>query len=139
MPSIIPAEGSQSNSMYLIEYNEDQWLKYSDDQKQFCYDTWIKKAEPLSVTFVTLRLMPDPIFPINGRTKPYVEWQHRFDRKAETILTVNHALVAIYSTEATMTPAAIRERDAILATFPSGTWYEIWNGTTIIDKGVVHK
>lgn len=72
MGTVQPIDGSPSETVYLVRYDEEQWLKYDEAGQQFCFDTWIKKATPLGCKFVTLILEPDPLFPTNGKEKPYV-------------------------------------------------------------------
>lgn len=81
MMDIQPAEGTASEQAYLVAYNEDLWFSYSEETREFCKETWIRKAEPLNVRFVVLRLTPDPVFPMRGHEKPYVEWRHMFPPK----------------------------------------------------------
>lgn len=70
--------GTVSDSVYLVNYDEDQWMRYTDAQKQHCMDTWIKKAEPLGVKRVLVKIHPDILFPSYGKTRPYIDRQHRF-------------------------------------------------------------
>lgn len=71
-------EGEATKSVYLVCYNEDQWMRYSDKQKQECYDFWIKRAEPMEVEEAILRLYPDELFPQHGHELPYIAWRHKF-------------------------------------------------------------
>lgn len=86
MPRIEVKDGVPSNRWYVIEYDEDQWYRYDDAGKQFCYDTWIKKATPLpDIDMVVLRLIPDPVFPRGDKELPYIEWQHCIDRREQPV------------------------------------------------------
>lgn len=76
--------GAQSGKIYLVNYDEDLWFKFDDEGRQFCKDTWIRKATPIpDVRFVVLKLHPDDLFPMHGKEKPYVEWQFEIDRPPE--------------------------------------------------------
>lgn len=69
-PRII--ENHAGQPCYLVEYDEDQWNKYDADGKEFCFETWAKKAKPLGAQFVVLKLFPDPVFPMGDKTIPYI-------------------------------------------------------------------
>jgi hypothetical protein len=73
-PVVTPriVENHAGQPCYLVEYDEDQWNRYGAEDKEFCFDTWAKKAKPLGALFVVLKLFPDPIFPSSDRTTPYV-------------------------------------------------------------------
>lgn len=73
-------EGIQVSSAYIVQYEEDLWMKMPQETQQHCKDTWIKFAEPLGLEEVVLRLIPDPVFPGFGKEKPYIHWRHRFPK-----------------------------------------------------------
>lgn len=73
-------DGEKISNAYIVQYNEDLWFRLPDHSKEFCRDMWIKKAAPLEVDEVVLRLTPDPIFPMHGKEKPYIHWRHKFPR-----------------------------------------------------------
>lgn len=60
------------STVRVIDYNEDQWICYSKERQDHCFEQWIRAARPLGFTFVSLRLNPDPVFPSGTHTKPYV-------------------------------------------------------------------
>lgn len=74
-------DGTVSDSVYLVEYNEDQWMKYSEEDKQYCMDTWVKKAKPTGVSRVVVKIHPDILFPRYGRDRPYIDRQYRFPQE----------------------------------------------------------
>jgi hypothetical protein len=65
-------ENAVGQPCYLVEYDEDQWLKYDKEGQEHCFDTWIRKAKPMGALFVVLRLIPDPLFPSTDKVVPYV-------------------------------------------------------------------
>lgn len=130
MPTII--EGVASDRIYLIRYDEDQWERYDDAGKQFCYDTWIKKATPLAVDTVVLQLIPDPIFPRGSHEKPYVGWQHWIERKADKGFVIT-GIATVWL------PKGVNELDVPLRAkierevyekYPNGTTYVILGGNS---------
>lgn len=73
-----PKEGSPAGAAYVVRYDEDQWLRYSEEGQQFCKDYWIKRATPIEgIQVVALQLIPDPLFPMTGNERPYIAWQHK--------------------------------------------------------------
>jgi hypothetical protein len=79
---IQPLEGEEYGLTYLVVYDEDQWNKYDDAGKQFCYDTWIKWATPIpGVEIVALKLDPPiDLFSDQPQRKAYIAWQHRLEK-----------------------------------------------------------
>lgn len=61
-----------SGRVYLVDYDEDLWLSYDDEGRQQCIDAWLRKAEPLRVAFLSVRLHPDKVFPLHGHEGPYI-------------------------------------------------------------------
>lgn len=74
-------EGTATTSVYAISYNEDRWYRFTEKQREECCEAWIKKAEPMDVEEVVLKLIPDPIFPQHGKEHPYIAWRHKFPNK----------------------------------------------------------
>jgi len=73
-------DGEASQRVYLVTYDEDQWNRYTPEQQEFCKDQWKAKASVIpGVKYVTLRLVPDELFPSGDKTKPYAAWTHKFD------------------------------------------------------------
>lgn len=70
-PPTIVHDGS-----YVVDYDEDQWKRYTEETQEFCRQTWTKKAQALRCERVALRLIPDPLFPSGEKDKPYFVWQH---------------------------------------------------------------
>lgn len=57
---------------YIVDYDEDLWFAYSEDQQEFTIGQWLKKAKPLKAVFFVLRLHPDALFPRGDKVQPYV-------------------------------------------------------------------
>lgn len=57
---------------YLVNYDEEQWNKYSPEAQEQTMQAWVKKAKPMGAEYVVLRLHPDPLFPAGDKTAPYV-------------------------------------------------------------------
>lgn len=134
-------EGTSTDRMYYIRYDEDQWFRYSDEGHQFCYDYWIRKCEPLAVDAVVLQLVPDPIFPRDPeRLRPYVAWRHAFDRKPKDGFT-HDAVVSFFLEEGI--PLDVRTRakiELMTCQYPNGTRYAVWEyGGKLVLEGKVHK
>jgi len=72
MAEVIVPDGDPAGKLYLVNYEEDQWMKYDDDGREFCWQSWIKWATPLKCTKVVLRLIPDELFPMHGNEMPYL-------------------------------------------------------------------
>lgn len=102
---IVPKEGTASELVYLVEYDEDQWMKYSEEDKQYCMDTWIKKAEPLEVERVVVRIHPDILFPRYGNQRPYIDRQHRFPKAEKGWETSKHLKVQTNTDQVSLTDA----------------------------------
>lgn len=57
---------------YFVRYDENLFLAYDLEQRQFCYETWIAKARPMGCKRLTVQLIPDDLFPSFGNEKPYI-------------------------------------------------------------------
>lgn len=126
---------------YLITYDEDLWKSYDDDGRQFCKDTWIKKATPMAdVRFVVLKLVPDDLFPMHGHETPYVEWQHQIDRPPECGFTVDACVTftVVSDTAKYVDPVTRMEMTKRMQDmrYPAGTHFRIVNGNgDVIERG----
>jgi hypothetical protein len=126
MYSEVP-DGVTSNRWYVVQYAEDQWMKYDDATKQHCYDTWIARATPLpDIDMAVLRLIPDPLFPQHGHEAPYVEWQHCIDRR-EKLAFKCEAFVQIQLSCVDMDIPMRHAVESKLREYPNGTGYEVLN------------
>lgn len=72
-------DGDVNGLSYIVSYDEDQWNRYTDEQKQFCYDAWAKKAHGAGCVQLFVRLIPDPLFPSGEHTKPYNIYNENFN------------------------------------------------------------
>lgn len=82
-------ENHAGQACYLVEYDEDQWLKYDKEGQEFCFETWAKKAKPLGAVFVVLRLVPDPLFPSGEKTTPYIFRSYPVEQETFNPIQVN--------------------------------------------------
>lgn len=127
MGQIQPIEGSASENGYFVQYDEDQWNLYDDAGKQYCYEYWKKKAKPMGVAYVALRLVPDPLFPSGPREAPYIAWQYMFPVEADVSYTTKTVVHVTLLSEPT--PRIRHDVEAELATsHPKGSaWRAYWN------------
>lgn len=125
MGQIVPIEGSATDNAYFIEYDEDQWHRYDDAGKEYCKSYWLKKAEPMGVRFVALRLVPDPLFPAGARETPYIEWQHVFEFKADIPYTTQTVVHVTLNVEPEPKVRFALE-DELRKTHPKGTTFRAW-------------
>lgn len=88
-------ENSAGQPCYLIEYDEDQWLKYDKEGQEHCFETWAAKAKPMGAEFVVLRLIPDPLFPSGDKTIPYVARSYPVNQETFNPITVSVKLSAM--------------------------------------------
>lgn len=63
------------DDIYHVTYDEDQWNRYSQEQQDDCFATWMKKATQNGATRCVLTLLPDKVFPAGEHTAPYVARQ----------------------------------------------------------------
>jgi hypothetical protein len=87
-------ENHAGQPCYLVEYDEDQWLKYDKEGQEFCFEQWAKKAKPMGAVFVVLRLYPDALFPSTDKTLPYVVRSYAVDQGTFNPVTVTCKLTA---------------------------------------------
>lgn len=96
MPQIVevPApDGLVVGLTYLVEYDEDTWLTMSEERREFCKAEWRKRAKPAKdVRHLALRLVPDELFPVHGRDRPYIAWQEPVDKPPPEGFTVTAVL-----------------------------------------------
>ncbi len=98
---LVDIPGEQVGSVYLIEYSEDLWLSLDTESQQYCKDVWRRKAAPIpGCKFITIRLIPDPLFPIHGHEAPYVAWQEAIERPPEQGFTVR-VVATVVTTDTT--------------------------------------
>jgi hypothetical protein len=134
-------EGTSTERLYYIRYDEDQWFRYDEAGHQFCYDTWIRKCEPIGVDAIVLQLIPDPLFPRDSeRPMPYVAWRHAFDRKPKLGFT-HEAIASFFLEDGVTLDVRVRAKIELLTCqYPNGTKYEIWNAEgKIVLTGKVNK
>ena len=74
------ANATKAGNAYFIRYSEDLWKAFSEEQQHFCKTFWLGRATPMGVEEVVLQLVPDELFPMYGKEKPYIEWRHRFPK-----------------------------------------------------------
>lgn len=134
MGQITPIEGSATDNAYFVQYDEDQWNLYDDAGKEYCKAYWIKKAEPLGVRFVALRLIPDPLFPATGRETPYIAWQHMFNFKVDVPFTFKTVVQVTLNVEPTA-KVRLAVEDELRKTHPKGTVYTAFDGDKVAFKG----
>lgn len=87
---------------YIVDYDEDQWKRYTAETQEYCKATWKKRAAAQGCERIALRLIPDPIFPCYGKEKPYFVWQEDllsrskvqalYTFAAEVVVTLAHDL-----------------------------------------------
>lgn len=87
-------ENSAGQPCYLVEYDEDQWLKYDKEGQEHCFEAWVRKAKPMGAMFVVLRLIPDPLFPSGEKTMPYIVRSYAVERETFNPITVTVTLKA---------------------------------------------
>ncbi len=123
-PTVAP-DGVAAGMSYVVEYDENLWKQLDDEQRQFCKDTWIKKATPIpGVSVVCLRLMPDTLFPMHGHEHPYIEWQHTIEQKEDRPPFKYHTVLIRCNEDWTPRLQSAIMRDAA-SRLPSGTAFEI--------------
>jgi hypothetical protein len=87
-------ENHAGQPCYLVEYDEDQWLKYDKAGQEHCFETWAKKAKPMGAQFVVLKLVPDPVFPSSDKIIPYVFRSYPVELETFNPVTVTVKLTA---------------------------------------------
>lgn len=87
-------ENHAGQPCYLVEYDEDQWLKYDKEGQDYCFTTWAGKAKPLGAVFVVLRLIPDALFPSGEHTIPYIARSYPIEQDTFDPVTVTTKLTA---------------------------------------------
>jgi len=134
----VPA-GHVVGKVYLIEYDEALWFRMDETRRGFCIDYWRKIAEPLTdVEHLVLRLIPDPLFPLNGNEFPYIRWQAPIARKPACGFTAR--VVARYVLDPNENIANPRVNGALRsarASLPKGTRWRVIQNNKIIDLGIV--
>lgn len=129
-------ENSAGQPCYLVEYDEDQWLKYDKEGQDFCFEQWSRKAKPMGALFVVLRLIPDALFPSGDKTVPYVVRSYPVDQETFNPITVTTTLKAqIHSDtylqaldgERMKLVASARTQLGMTALATKGCSYEIWS------------
>jgi hypothetical protein len=95
-PVISPriVENHAGQPCYLVEYDEDQWIKYDKEGQEFCFEQWARKAKPMGAVFVVLRLIPDALFPISDKTVPYIVRSYPVEQETFNPVTVTCKLTA---------------------------------------------
>lgn len=121
-------EGEQTTNVYLIKYEEDLWFRFNEAGREFCKQTWIKKAEPCGVEEVVLQLIPDPVFPGFGKEKPYIEWRHKFPKVPEGEWTEKVTVTVNTNDNRFMlgTDSQARLRECFTK-YPKGTRFKVYN------------
>lgn len=141
-------ENSAGQPCYLVEYDEDQWLKYDKEGQDFCFEQWARKAKPMGAMFVVLRLVPDALFPSTDKTVPYVARSYPVEQETFDPVTISVKLTASIHADTwanaldgermKMTGAA-RTKLAMHALASKGASYEIYtrvgNELKIIERG----
>lgn len=115
-------EGSIAGNAYFIKYDEDLWFALPSETRQKCKDRWIELATPLGVHEVVLQLIPDELFPANGKEQPYVYWRHKLSQAPEGQWAVKVTVVVTMDTDpVVLTVDDINKFKSIWPTFPMGT------------------
>jgi hypothetical protein len=86
LPRVV--ENYAGQPCYLVDYDEDQWERYDQEGKEFCFERWAQKAKPMGCVFVILRLIPDPLFPRGTKTVPYVARSYPVEQATFNPITV---------------------------------------------------
>lgn len=92
-PEIGHQNHAQGSAVYLVKYDENLWLQLPEATREFCFETWSKRARPLGCKIVTLQLIPDAIFPIHGHEAPYIVAQRQLALPEKEIFTVRTVTV----------------------------------------------
>lgn len=111
---------------YYIDYGEDAFLSLPDERKQYCYDTWVQKANDRKNKIVALRLIPDPLFPSGDNEKPYIFWQQKLEAAEVKQWSVEAKVQVFLTSTAEVTEHYLLMIIAELRTrYPVRTVYEI--------------
>lgn len=131
------------SSLLLLEYNEDQWKRYSEAEQQECYDTWIKKYLPVTDYHgIVLKLKPDPIFPSGEHEYPYVYWRYDLtkDRKPKKDFEIScHVYIDLDQSVTDIDPRLRAKIELAVREYPNGTTWQVSNGTKELLRGKVNK
>lgn len=129
-------ENSAGQPCYLVEYDEDQWLKYDKAGQDHCFETWAAKAKPMGALFVVLRLIPDPLFPTTDKTVPYIVRSYPVERETFNPISVAVTLKAQIDPDTYLNAldgermkltAEARLQLGMAALGTKGCSYEIWS------------
>lgn len=133
--------GKEQGSVYLVDYNEDLWLSFDDEGRQYCKDTWYKKAEVIpGCKFVTLRLIPDDLFPMHGHEKPYVAWQQSIERAMPNGFVIDVQVTVTVEGDGRYVDPIKRMRisKALEGTAATGTPWRIINAAgNVLEHGII--
>ena len=131
------------SSLMFLQYDEDQWFRYSEKEQQECCDAWIKKYLPNPECHgIVLKLIPDPVFPRGEQEYPYVHWQVDLTplRKPKRDFEVLEAMVTIVLTKEAFDVPLRKEVEMELLKYPNGTKYRVANcNDEIVLQGRVNK
>lgn len=131
-------EGRATKTVYLVRYDEELWMRWTEEQQQFCKDTWIKKAEPCEVEEVVLQLFPDELLPQYGHEKPYIVWRHKFEEVAREKLTVLKPIIYLHLDNGEECTENVKaQARKLMSEYPKGTNFVVRQGIAIVYKGEV--
>jgi hypothetical protein len=130
-----------SGSVYLVSYDENAWKASSDELRRAGLRVWNDRARANGCRMVTLRLVPDELFPMHGNDKAYIALTEPVlgvDVKEVTVSTLAYANIDPRAWETATTAERKQElRDAAMeAGRNSGCdrWY-VMLGRTTLDQG----
>lgn len=138
MPELIQVPtGTTSDQMYLVTMDEDLWLAYPDETKEYCKSEWRKKATALKgVRYVGLRVVPDELFPSGNKEHPYFAWQATIERESAAPFTVHLEATVALSPSVKFTPMYQAEIVKQLAVrYGAGTRWVIRQGGETLAMG----
>lgn len=64
---------------YCRELHENTWYGFTEAEQAELKEKWTAEAKARGLTVVSIRLVPDPLFPMHGAEKPYIAWQERLN------------------------------------------------------------
>jgi hypothetical protein len=134
----IPA-GVATSGVYVVEYAEDLWRALDPDRQLYCLSVWMGKAKGAKVRHAVLRLIPDPLFPLSDKEKPYVEWQQKLDYSGSIEINVRSWCEITIVTPCDRVPPELQNAiNNAVAAMPVGCKYTVLNteGDTLIQGRV---
>ena len=121
-------EGTLAGKLYLVEFDEEQWLTTPEETQRYCVDTWIKKAKPLGARWLVLRLIPDELFPLRGNDAPYIHLREPIEQAPERGYVIKGTMeVHVCSDEPYLSPVIRMSVTKAMRAYPKGTPYVIYN------------